>query len=216
LLAGRAFRLGILARSRIVDELGAIAFSDLGDFVDWDNETQHVAADIKDRIDADVETGDRPAAEVVTITNRVTLKPSHKLTPALRRAVAKVSQDRYGNVSRCMTSSRRWTSSRAPLVCTRNRCMWKTTARRTSERPSFTKVEQIGHRDVLLHPNQWVALETPATEVLYGGAGGGKSFLMREAAISWCPSPSPAVPPSSTRIGHHAANAGSGCTQGRG
>jgi hypothetical protein len=28
-----------------------------------------------------------------------------------------------------------------------------------------------------------VALETPATEVLYGG---GKSFLMREAAISWC------------------------------
>jgi hypothetical protein len=84
--------------SRIVDELGAIAFSDLGDFVDWDNETQHVAADIKDRIDADVETGDRPAAEVVTITNRVTLKPSHKLTPALRRAVAKVSQDRYGNV----------------------------------------------------------------------------------------------------------------------
>jgi phage terminase small subunit len=85
-------RTGI-TRSRIVDELGAIAFSDLGDFVDWDNETQHVAADIKDRIDADVETGDRP-----TITNRVTLKPSHKLTPALRRAVAKVSQDRYGNV----------------------------------------------------------------------------------------------------------------------
>ena len=61
--------------------------------------------------------------------------------------------------------------------------MWKTTARRTSERPSFTKVEQIGQRGVLLHPNQWVALETPATEVLYGG---GKSFLMREAAISWC------------------------------
>jgi len=90
-------RTGI-TRSRIVDELGAIAFSDLGDFVDWDNETQHVAADIKDRIDADVETGDRPAAEVVNIINRVTLKPSHKLTPALRRAVAKVSQDRYGNV----------------------------------------------------------------------------------------------------------------------
>jgi hypothetical protein len=90
-------RTGI-TRSRIVDELGAIAFSDLGDFVDWDNETQHVAADIKDRIDADVETGDRPAAEVVTVTNRVTLKRSHKLTPALRRAVAKVSQDRYGNV----------------------------------------------------------------------------------------------------------------------
>lgn len=38
-----------------------------------------------------------------------------------------------------------------------------------------------------LHAKQGVALETPATEVLYGGAvGGGKSFLMRAAAIMWC------------------------------
>jgi hypothetical protein len=38
-----------------------------------------------------------------------------------------------------------------------------------------------------LHAKQGVALETPATEVLYGGAvGGGKSFLMRAAAIRWC------------------------------
>lgn len=38
-----------------------------------------------------------------------------------------------------------------------------------------------------LHPKQGVALETEATEVLYGGAaGGGKSFLMRVAAIMWC------------------------------
>jgi hypothetical protein len=95
--------------------------------------------------------------------------------------------------------------------------MWKTTARRqTSAQPSSRRDAQIGQRRVKLHLNQSVALETPATEVLYGGAGGGKSFLMREAAISRCPSPSPAVPPSSTRIGHHAANAGSGCTQGRG
>lgn len=38
-----------------------------------------------------------------------------------------------------------------------------------------------------LHPKQAVAFNTSATEVLYGGAaGGGKSHLMREAAITWC------------------------------
>lgn len=38
-----------------------------------------------------------------------------------------------------------------------------------------------------LHHKQGVAFQTPATEVLYGGAaGGGKSHLMRVAAIWWC------------------------------
>jgi hypothetical protein len=38
-----------------------------------------------------------------------------------------------------------------------------------------------------LFPKQRIALDTPATEVLYGGAaGGGKSHLMRVAAIKWC------------------------------
>lgn len=40
-----------------------------------------------------------------------------------------------------------------------------------------------------LHYKQGQALNTPATEVLYGGAaGGGKSHLMRAAAIMWCAS----------------------------
>ncbi len=40
---------------------------------------------------------------------------------------------------------------------------------------------------IALHPKQWVAFGSAATEVLYGGAaGGGKSHLMRQAAISWC------------------------------
>jgi hypothetical protein len=41
--------------------------------------------------------------------------------------------------------------------------------------------------DLHLQPKQWIAFDTPATEVLYGGAAfGGKSFLMRVAAILWC------------------------------
>jgi phage terminase small subunit len=92
--------LGGVTRARIVDELGAIAFSDIGDFVDWDNRIEHVAADRNTRMDCSVqlEAGDKPADKVRVITNRVVLKPSHQLTREQRRVVAKVAQDRYGNV----------------------------------------------------------------------------------------------------------------------
>lgn len=41
--------------------------------------------------------------------------------------------------------------------------------------------------ELSLHPQQTAAFLTEATEVLYGGAaGGGKSHLMRIAAIAWC------------------------------
>lgn len=44
-----------------------------------------------------------------------------------------------------------------------------------------------GALDLFLHPKQWGALLSSATEILYGGAaGGGKSYLMRVAAIIWC------------------------------
>ncbi|MFZ9311870.1 MAG: terminase large subunit domain-containing protein, partial [Arenimonas sp.] len=41
--------------------------------------------------------------------------------------------------------------------------------------------------DLRLHPRQSQAFTSTATEILYGGAaGGGKSHLMRVAAIAWC------------------------------
>jgi len=46
---------------------------------------------------------------------------------------------------------------------------------------------QNNELDIDLHPKQQVALNSEATEILYGGAaGGGKSHLMRMAAILWC------------------------------
>lgn len=43
--------------------------------------------------------------------------------------------------------------------------------------------------NLALHERQTTAFQSPATEILYGGAaGGGKSHLMRIAAIVWCAS----------------------------
>lgn len=46
---------------------------------------------------------------------------------------------------------------------------------------------KLSNIDLHLHAKQGFALESLATEALYGGAvGGGKSHLMRAAAIMWC------------------------------
>lgn len=48
-------------------------------------------------------------------------------------------------------------------------------------------MSQLAEINLNLHHKQAIALDTEATEVLYGGAaGGGKSHLIRVAAILWC------------------------------
>lgn len=58
----------------------------------------------------------------------------------------------------------------------------------TARRSSLSSTSQDA-LNLKLHAKQWEAFETDATEVLYGGAaGGGKSHLIRIAAIVWCSS----------------------------
>lgn len=48
-------------------------------------------------------------------------------------------------------------------------------------------MSELAILDLSLHRKQGLAFTSEATEILYGGAaGGGKSHLMRGAAISWC------------------------------
>lgn len=48
-------------------------------------------------------------------------------------------------------------------------------------------MSQLAPLNLHLHPKQGEAFNSPATEILYGGAaGGGKSHLMRIALIVWC------------------------------
>jgi hypothetical protein len=67
----------------------------------WDTaaSTMKSTNHVKDRIGVNsAEGSNRSPEEEVAISNRVMLVPSQRLTPAQRRAVAKVSQDRSGNV----------------------------------------------------------------------------------------------------------------------
>jgi hypothetical protein len=55
-------------------------------------------------------------------------------------------------------------------------------------RPASTaRADSGADLELELHPKQSLVFDSPATEILYGGAaGGGKSHLLRVAMIAWC------------------------------
>jgi hypothetical protein len=76
--------LGGITRSRIVDELGAIAFSDIGDVVDWDNETEHLQP-------SEPGVGDGHGGKITKVIRaRVLVIDKSKIDPRVRRAIAKL------------------------------------------------------------------------------------------------------------------------------
>jgi hypothetical protein len=51
----------------------------------------------------------------------------------------------------------------------------------------LSQQERFSRLELQLQAKQWTAFSSIATEMLYGGAAfGGKSHLMRVAAINWC------------------------------
>lgn len=156
--------LGGVTRARIVDELGAIAFADIGDFIDWSNETQQLSTDTKRPIDASIGGGSKPGEEVVcsqiaSCSSRRT--SSRASSAALSLRSVKIDTATLG--SKCTTNLAR--SIRSPG---RSECSWtmrrlRSLARRTSVPLSSMRVD-LDQRRVSSHPRRCVAHETNATE----------------------------------------------------
>lgn len=81
--------------ARLVEELAALAFSDIGNAVVWDQQTEHLG-------DGDGSYFGGPSEQdaegniVKVITSRVTVLPSHTMDPRTRLAVASISQSDKG------------------------------------------------------------------------------------------------------------------------
>ena len=86
----------LITRSRIVDELGAIAFSDIGEIVTWNEEAHDYGAGDEFVLDGD----ERFVKEGITrvIRQKVNLSPSATMRPELRRVIAEVSQTDKGSI----------------------------------------------------------------------------------------------------------------------
>ena len=79
-------QFGGITQTRLIEELGRLAFSDIGNVVAWDNDVEHVSTAALG--------GPKGEAAGVTkvIAFRVTVLPSAKIDPTARAAVASISQ----------------------------------------------------------------------------------------------------------------------------
>jgi phage terminase small subunit len=83
--------LGGVTRSRIVDELGAIAFSDIGNIVNWEDENLDLGpGDIAVIEGEEVKAGKEGITRI--IRSKVRILASANIDPSLRRVIAEVSQ----------------------------------------------------------------------------------------------------------------------------
>src|SRR5829696_3415068 len=86
-----------------------------------------------------------------------------------------------------LTRRRRFSGSRTVALSSGGTRCSKSSQALTARNSSRWSMSPLAQLDLRLHPKQAEAFNTTANEVLYGGAaGGGKSYLIRVAAILWC------------------------------
>jgi phage terminase small subunit len=89
--------LGGITRSRIVDELGAIAFSDISNIVNWvDKFLDHQPGDVAMIDGEEIEAGKGGITRIVR--SKVRMLPSATIDPSISRAIASVSQTAKGSL----------------------------------------------------------------------------------------------------------------------
>ena len=89
--------LGGITRSRIVDELGAIAFSDISNIVNWDDKfLDHQPGDVAMIDGEEIEAGKGGITRIVR--SKVRMLPSATIDPSISRAIASVSQTAKGSL----------------------------------------------------------------------------------------------------------------------
>ena len=82
---------GGITRTRLLEELGALAFSDIRKVVHWDQETELVGGEFGDDVD------DNPDV-VKVIKSRVTVLPGATMDPMVAATVAEISQGEKGQL----------------------------------------------------------------------------------------------------------------------
>lgn len=96
-IAGLLRDLAAATPTRLVDELSALAFSDIGKAVVWDQQTEHIGDSDGSYFGGPPEE-DAEGAVTKVITSRVTVLPSETMDPRTRLAVAEVSQGAQGQL----------------------------------------------------------------------------------------------------------------------
>ena len=88
---------GGITRTRIVEELGAIAFSDIGDLASWDEGVQVCAPGDEYRLNGELHVAPKGGTTRV-VRPRLQIEPSALLRSELRRLISEVSQTDKGTL----------------------------------------------------------------------------------------------------------------------